>query len=45
MKKTPESPKVDRAEFEKILGRLIATPPGKRSEFRSPRPKKKTAQQ
>jgi hypothetical protein len=36
-----EAPKVDRAEFDKILGRMIATPPEKKSEFTAPkRPKK-----
>lgn len=36
-----EAPKVDRAEFNKILGRMIATPPEKKTDFTAPkRPKK-----
>ena len=39
--KRTEAPKVDRVEFDKILGRMIATPPEKKSDFKSPkRPKK-----
>jgi hypothetical protein len=32
-----KAPKVDRAEFEKVLGRMIATPPEKRTDFRAPK--------
>ena len=37
-----EAPKVDRAEFNKILGRMIATPPDKKSGFKSPKKPKKS---
>lgn len=33
-----KAPKVDRAEFEKILGRMIATPPEKRPTPKTPKP-------
>ena len=33
-----EATKVDRAEFEKILGRMIATPPEKRPAPKTPKP-------
>ena len=37
-----EAPKVDRAEFNKILGRMIATPPEKKSDFTAPKKPKKS---
>jgi hypothetical protein len=33
-----KAPKVDRAEFEKILGRMIATPAEKRPGPKTPKP-------
>jgi len=33
-----KAPKVDRAEFEKILGRMINTPPEKRPAPKTPKP-------
>jgi hypothetical protein len=32
-----KAPKVDRAEFEKILGRMINTPPEKRPTAKTPK--------
>jgi hypothetical protein len=32
-----KAPKVDRAEFEKILGRMISTPPEKRPTPKTPK--------
>jgi hypothetical protein len=33
-----KAPKVDRIEFEKILGRMISTPPEKRPAPKTPKP-------
>lgn len=33
-----KAPKVDRVEFDKVLARMLATPPSKRKDTKTPKP-------